>query len=150
MPKHSRRAWVATFTGMAVAAAASYGAAAAAADLDTAPSALPPHVVALQSTRPDARAPRAAAPLTLHLQDASGNAVRLVHLPGVGWQYDQARGAGSPLKKAALQTTATPASGGSGDDVPLTVFIDGPSGFTYVWNRDDGWTCVGRLVDDAL
>ena len=149
MPKHSRRAWVATFTGMAVAAAASYGAAAAAADLDTAPSALPPHVVALQSTRPDARAPRAAAPLTLHLQDASGNAVRLVHLPGVGWQYDQARGAGSPLKKAALQTTATPASGGSGDDVPLTVFIDGPSGFTYVWNRDDGWTCVGRLVDDA-
>ena len=150
MPKHSRRAWVATFTGMAVAAAASYGAAAAAADLDPAPSALPPHVVALQSTRSDARAPRAAAPLTLHLQDASGNAVRLVHLPGVGWQYDQARGAGSPLKKAALQTTATPASGGSGDDVPLTVFIDGPSGFTYVWNRDDGWTCVGRLVDDAL
>ena len=150
MPKHSRRAWVATFTGMAVAAAASYGAAAAAADLDTAPSALPPHVVALQSTRPDARAPRAAAPLTLHLQAASGNAGRLGHLPGVGWQYDQARGAGSPLKKAALQTTATPASGGSGDDVPLTVFIDGPSGFTYVWNRDDGWTCVGRLVDDAL
>lgn len=150
MPKHSRRAWVATFTGMAAAAAASYGAAAAAADLDPAPSALPPHVVALQSTRPDARAPRAAAPLTLHLQDASGNAVRLVHLPGVGWQYDQARGAGSALKKAALQTTANPASGGSGDDVPLTVFIDGPSGFTYVWNRDDGWKCVGRLVDDAL
>lgn len=149
MPKHSRRAWVATFTGMAVAAAASYGSAAGAADVDTAPSAPPPHVVALQSSRPDVRAPRAAAPLTLHLEDASGNAVRLVHLPGVGWQYDQARGAGSPLKKAALQTTATPAPG-SGDDFPLTVFIDGPSGFTYVWNRDDGWKCVGRLVDDAL
>jgi hypothetical protein len=34
--------------------------------------------------------------------------------------------------------------------VPLTVFIDGPSGFTYVWHRDDGWKCVGMLVDDAL
>jgi hypothetical protein len=148
VPKHSRRAWVATLTGMAVAATASYGAAAA--DVATPPSARPPHVVALQSSRPDAHAPRTAAPLTLHVQDASGNAVRLVHLPGVGWQYDEARGAGSPLKKAALQTSATTASGGSGGDVPLTVFIDGPSGFTYVWNRDDGWKCVGRLVDDSL
>jgi hypothetical protein len=148
--KPSRRAWVATLTGIAVAAAASYGSVAAAADVDTATSAPPPHIVAMQSSRADARAPRSAAPLTLHLEDASGNAVRLVHLPGVGWHFDRvARGPGSPLKKTALQT-ATPASSGGGDDVPLTVFIDGPSGFTYVWNRDDGWKCVGRLVDDAL
>ena len=87
----------------------------------------------------------------LHLEDASGNAVRLVHLPGIGWQYDrEARAADSPLQKTALPTTVTPSAGTSGDDAPLTVFIDGPSGFTYVWNRDDGWTCVGRLVDDAL
>jgi len=92
-----------------------------------------------------------ATPLTLHLEDASGNAVRLVHLPGIGWQYDrEARAADSPLQKTALPTTVTPSAGTSGDDAPLTVFIDGPSGFTYVWNRDDGWTCVGRLVDDAL
>jgi hypothetical protein len=30
------------------------------------------------------------------------------------------------------------------------VFIDGPSGFTYVWNRDGGWKFIGKLVDDTL
>jgi len=54
------------------------------------------------------------------------------------------------LHQAALKTTGTPSAGPSGDDVPLTVFIDGPSGFTYVWNRDDGWKCIGRFVDDSL
>jgi hypothetical protein len=34
----------------------------------------------------------------------------------------------------------------SGDE-PLTVFIDGPSGFTYVWNRDGGWKFVGKIAD---
>jgi hypothetical protein len=138
----------ATLTGIALATAASYGLATPQATVDAVTSAPAPQVVALQSPRAEARA---AAPLMLHLEDASGNAVRLVHLPGVGWQYDRgARAADSPLKKTAVQTTATPSAGTSGDDVPLTVFIDGPSGFTYVWNRDDGWRCVGRLVDDAL
>jgi hypothetical protein len=135
-------------TGIAVATAASYGSATTQAAVDAVTGAPAPQVVALQSPRAEARA---AAPLTLHLEDAGGNAVRLVHLPGVGWQYDRAaRAADSPLKKTALQTTATSSAGTGGDDTPLTVFIDGPSGFTYVWNREDGWKCVGRLVDDAL
>lgn len=130
MPTKPRPALFATLTGIAFATAASYGLATPQAAVDVVTS--------------------ARAPLTLHLEDASGNAVRLVHLPGVGWQYDRGdRAADSPLQKTALQTTATPSAGTSGDDVPLTVFIDGPSGFTYVWNRDDGWKCVGRLVDDA-
>jgi hypothetical protein len=29
----------------------------------------------------------------------------------------------------------------------MTVFIDGPTGFTYVWMRDQGWKYVGRLAD---
>jgi hypothetical protein len=29
---------------------------------------------------------------------------------------------------------------------PLTVFIDGPSGYTYVWMRDEGWKFVGRIA----
>jgi hypothetical protein len=32
-------------------------------------------------------------------------------------------------------------------DEPLTVFIDGPTGFTFVWMRDAGWKFVGRVVD---
>lgn len=148
MPTNPRRALFATLTGIALAAAASSGLADPRADHDTATSAPAPQVVALQSPRAEARV---AAPLTLHLQDASGNAVRLVHLPGVGWQYDRgARGTDSPLKKTALKAAAVPSTGASDDERPLTVFIDGPSGFTYVWNREDGWTCVGRLVDDNL
>ena len=33
------------------------------------------------------------------------------------------------------------------DDEPLSVFIDGPSGFTFVWNRDGGWKFVGKVTD---
>jgi len=33
------------------------------------------------------------------------------------------------------------------ENEPLTVFIDGPSGFMYAWNRDDGWTFVGKIAD---
>jgi hypothetical protein len=149
MTTNSCRPLFATLTGIALAAVASSGSAAPQHDVDAAPPS--PQVIALQSPRTEAAAPRATSPLTLHLEDASGNAVRLVHVPGIGWEYDQAaRGERSPLKKAALQTTVSPSARTGGDDVPLTVFIDGPSGFTYVWNRDDGWKYVGKLVDDTL
>ena len=92
-------------------------------------------------------------PLTLYMEDASGNAFRLVHVQGTGWKY--AEGWKSPDRGAWLfRTTAfwskTPAPATKAavpDDEPLTVFIDGPSGFTYVWNRDDGWKFVGKIAD---
>ena len=92
-------------------------------------------------------------PLTLYLEDASGNAFRLVHVQDAGWKY--AEGWKSPDRGAWLfRTTAfgskTPAPAAKAavpDDEPLTVFIDGPSGFTYVWNRDDGWKFVGKIAD---
>ena len=151
MPTNSRRTLFATLIGIALATGASHGSAAPQADAGVPTSASAPQVVSLQSPRAEIGASRAAAPLTLQLEDAGGNAIRLVHLPGVGWQYDRAaRAAESSLQKAALQTTAAPSAGTSGDDVPLTMFIDGPSGFTYVWNRNEGWKYVGRLVDDTL
>src|SRR4051812_697998 len=114
MTTNSRRPLFATLIGIALAAAASYGSAAQR-DVDAVTSAPSPQVVALQSMRAEAGAPRVSAPLTLRLQDAGGNAVRLVHVPGVGWEYDQgARGARSPLTKAALQTTAPPSAGTGG------------------------------------
>ena len=69
MPTNPRPALFATLTGIVLATAASYGLATPQAAVDVVTG--------------------AAAPLTLHLEDASGNAVRLVHLPGVGWQYDR-------------------------------------------------------------
>jgi hypothetical protein len=136
-----RHALIATLIGIAVAAAAQSGHAGAQDEMAA------PQQLALQKPRSDATQ-RPASPLSLQLEDAGGNPVRLLHVPGVGWQYDRTA-ADSPLRKTAMQAGA-PATPASADDLPLTVFIDGPSGFTYVWNRNDGWKCIGRLVDDGL
>jgi hypothetical protein len=29
---------------------------------------------------------------------------------------------------------------------PLTVFIDGPSGYTFVWTREGAWKFVGKIA----
>jgi hypothetical protein len=42
---------------------------------------------------------------------------------------------------------AQPAKEATPDGDPLTVFIDGPSGFTFVWDREGGWKFVGKIVD---
>jgi len=90
------------------------------------------------------------APLTLYIEDSAGKSFRLVRVPGVGWQYAYDGKSGKPVDKAMLVKTAsstTEQSAGApltrGD--ALTVFIDGPSGFTYVWIRDEGWKFAGHL-----
>src|SRR5580765_6251148 len=94
------------------------------------------------------------APLALYLEDSSGDPFRLVHNEGAGWTY--AAGWKSPnnafawlLRKVAFwsPTSARPAKGAHPNDEPLTVFIDGPSGFTFVWDREGGWKFVGKLAD---
>ena len=96
----------------------------------------------------------AASPPTLYLEDPSGNPFRLVQVEGAGWKY--AEGWKSPdraggwlfRKTAASSTTQAPiAKAPVADEEPLTVFIDGPSGFTYVWYRDTGWKFVGKIAD---
>jgi hypothetical protein len=93
-------------------------------------------------------------PLTLYMKDVSGNAFRLIHVQGMGWKYAEGwkspdRAAESLFRKVAFwSTTPAPAAKAAvPDDEPLTVFIDGPSGFTYVWNRDEGWKFVGKVAD---
>ena len=107
-----------------------------------------PAVVALAEPRAAER-PTSTAPLSMLVEDAAGNRVRLTHVPGSGWKYESGKGAALPLRQTALR--AAPASSSDGDaSASLTVFIDGPSGFTYVWNRAKGWTFIGKLVDDVL
>ena len=147
MPMKIQRALTATLAGMALAAGAQFAKAAPQADADTSIS--KPQVVALSQTRAAERAARSTAPLTMLVEDPTGNTVRLTHVPGTGWKYEPAARAESPLRKTALR--AGPAAAADADaDASLTVFIDGPSGFTYVWNRDGGWKFIGKLVDDTL
>jgi len=93
-------------------------------------------------------------PLTLYVEDPSGNAFRLVRIEGSGWKYADGwkssdRASDSPFRKMAFGSTASApvAKETVMDEEPLTVFIDGPSGFTFVWDREGGWKFVGKISD---
>ena len=93
-------------------------------------------------------------PLTLYLKDTNGKAFRLVQVPGTGWRYaDGWKSSGcernSPFQKTAFAANprATAANKSVVPDEPLTVFIDGQSGLTFVWNEDEGWKFVGKLAN---
>jgi hypothetical protein len=90
-------------------------------------------------------------PVSLYLEDPDGNAFRLVRVEGAGWTYVEGwkeRGNDSFFRKVLLGSKpAAPAAEALVEsDGPLTVFIDGPSGFTYVWYRDEGWKFVGKIA----
>ena len=86
-------------------------------------------------------------PLTLFIKAPTGNTFRLVYRDDNGWRFAD-RAVGPKPTEAALTPTAMPQSEeSSAVDEPLTVFIDGPTGFTFVWMRDAGWKFVGRVVD---
>ena len=96
-------------------------------------------------------------PLTLYMEDTNGNAFRLIHVQGTGWKYAEGwevpdSAAASLSRKATFRSTpsARPAKEAVPADEPLTVFIDGPSGFTFVWDREGGWKFVGMIVDKGM
>jgi hypothetical protein len=87
-------------------------------------------------------------PRTLFISASRGGTVRLIYVPDDGWSF--ADGAiGSKATMAALTPTAMSRSDeGSAAEKPLAVFIDGPTGCTYVWIGETGWKFVGRIVDE--
>jgi hypothetical protein len=143
----------AAVTGLALAAITqvSYAARDVASETQVAPSAENVQVTPSNTIDEPRRAGRGS-PLTLYVEDSSGNAFRLIHIEGTGWKYAEGwktsdHGGKSLFRKMAFwSTTATPPVKQTvADDEPLTVFIDGPSGFTFVWNRNDGWKFVGKI-----
>ena len=93
-------------------------------------------------------------PVALYIEDSSGSAFRLVHEQGTGWRYVE--GWKSPSALASLirkvafgSTTPPPAKGATPDGEPQTVFIDGPSGFTFVWDREGKWKFVGKIANEG-
>jgi hypothetical protein len=62
-----------------------------------------------------------------------------------GWN---AEGTGS--SKAVLAAVgAPPVAAQQALERPLTVFVDGPTGFTFMYVLDEGWKFVGRVADRA-
>lgn len=87
-------------------------------------------------------------PLTLLVQSPGGSTLRLTYIQDDGWKLDD--------RDVSLERTegrVTPTAASQQEDGianrPLTVFIDGPTGYTYVWIRDHGWKFVGRITDQT-
>jgi len=111
--------------------------------------------LALAPAIADPRRAGRGSPLTLYMEDADGNAFRLIHVQGTGfryaegWKSSNTADASLPHKVAFQSTTsAPPATGTTPDDEPLTVFIDGPSGFAFVWDREGSWKFVGKIANE--
>lgn len=137
---HLRNALAAALTGVVLAAIPQAGLGHA----DSAVSALAPSSEASPVAAPHREpSPGRGAPVTLYVEDPNGNALRLVHVDGTGWRYDSPPREGrfaSLLRKVAFRTDPEPAA-----TEALTVFIDGPSGYTFVWTADGTWKFVGTL-----
>ncbi|ACC75662.1 hypothetical protein PPMP20_16440 [Paraburkholderia phymatum] len=92
-----------------------------------------------------AAASSARGPLTLMIQSPAGGVVRLTYVPDEGWKADPA----VSVERAAASVPPSEANSALDEAThkPMTVFIDGPTGFTYFWSREHGWKFVGRLSD---
>jgi hypothetical protein len=104
--------------------------------------------IALNSAAPPVRqASVDSNPLTLTVQKPSGVTSHLFYVSEYGWQLDDPDALLKPGEARISPTSVGEQYQAAGTEQPITVFIDGPTGFTYVWLRDQGWKFVGRLSD---
>ena len=90
-------------------------------------------------------------PQVLRFKDVDGNPVHLLYSPGEGWAYLDERAAedATGLANNALSPVPSAFAESRAPRVdPMTVFIDGPTGYVYAWTPDAGWKFVGYLSDE--
>jgi hypothetical protein len=113
------------------------------------PDAMPMETAAVRNA-PAPRATQAAnanSTLTLLVQTPAGSTFRLAYVPNDGWKLDDPGARLKPAEGRVTTAAASPPEEEPAANRPMTVFIDGPTGYTYVWIRDQGWKFVGRLTD---
>ncbi|MET3232624.1 UNVERIFIED_ORG: hypothetical protein ABIC54_004832 [Burkholderia sp. 1263] len=86
-------------------------------------------------------------PLTLLVDPPEGGTLRLTYVPLDGWKLDTANGASTQAEGRVSPVGASRLKEKRAASEPMTVFIDGPSGFAYVWTQDRGWKFTGRVTD---
>jgi hypothetical protein len=90
---------------------------------------------------------------TLLLKSPDGKAFQLLHFRGCGWK--QLSIAESDVDRTRPQMSFAPISGAHAATPeqtaadPLAVFVDGPTGYTFVYTAENGWKFVGYLSDAA-
>jgi len=94
------------------------------------------------ATKTEAREP---APLSIAIDGPKGAPFRLVYNADNGWQF-------ADYSATKLVSAAQPA-GPTGLIEPLptetlqSVFVDGPTGYVFVYVIDEGWRFVGSVAD---
>ena len=88
---------------------------------------------------------------TIFLSGPSGDRFTLVRSADDGWRLQagwNTEGTGS--SKAVLAAVGAPQVAAQQTlERPLTVLVDGPTGFTFIYVLDEGWKFVGRVADRA-
>jgi len=99
-------------------------------------------------------APRMAqsAPLTLLLSGPSGDRATLAYSADDGWRMQpgwsvKANADAMRPTPVAFPIAPEPAAAGPVLARPVTVFLDGPTGFTFIYVQDEGWKFVGQIAN---
>lgn len=92
------------------------------------------------------RAPAPERPaLNIAVDSQKGASFRLIYDAGSGWKV--ADYSGPRLASANPQPGPTGALKPPPSETPQSVFVDGPSGYVFVYVLDEGWKFVGRVAD---
>ena len=81
------------------------------------------------------------APLTVTIETPTGGTSQLTYRTGAGWTLDRANQATLGFTRVASRDQQPEEVGQA-----MTVFIDGPTGYAYVWTVEKGWSFVGRVA----
>lgn len=88
---------------------------------------------------------RERAPLSIAIDGPKGASFRLVYNAGNGWQF--ADHSAAKLVSVARQEGPTGLIEPLPTDTVQSVYVDGPTGYVFVYVIDDGWKFVGSVAD---
>jgi hypothetical protein len=88
---------------------------------------------------------RERAPLSIAIDGPKGTSFRLVYNGGNGWQF--ANYSATKLVSVAQQAGPTGLIEALPTDTLQSVFVDGPTGYVFVYVIDEGWRFVGSVAD---
>lgn len=87
----------------------------------------------------------AGTPLSIAVDGPKGASFRLVYNAGNGWKF--ADYSATRLVSVAQQEGPTGLIEALPTDTPQSVYVDGPTGYVFVYVIDQGWRFVGSVAD---
>lgn len=85
---------------------------------------------------------------SLHVEGGGGEDLRLAYFAGCGWKYlatDGTAHAKMVVGKVAYDAISSTSDAVPDRENPMTVFVDGPTGYVFGWTAVNGWQFVGHL-----